>query len=319
MRLDKTELILLGVAVLLAAAGLIAPQWLVFLLTMALAKSMVVQGVVMQMRAGLVTFGQGLYFCIGGFAVGMSGHFLAISDLPTLLLIGVAAAVALAMLLGLLMTRYREIFFAMLSLAFSMILYGMLVKSPALGSTDGFNVKPWTLFGWSPAAGQAPLALFVIIVAVTAVLAVLLHRYGRSSAGAMCEAIRENEVRVEYLGQSPRWVLYMNYVAAAGVSALGGGFMALAAGHIDPEMAYWITSGEFVFIALLGGTAHVAAPIIAAILFAVVRTYAIELVPHSWQMILGVTLLAIIIFLPKGLWSLFGGQARATKAVEAKA
>ena len=81
MRLSKTELILLGVAVLLAAGGVIAPQWLVFLLTMALAKAMVVQGVVMQMRAGLVTFGQGLFFCIGGYAVGMSGHFLDITDL----------------------------------------------------------------------------------------------------------------------------------------------------------------------------------------------------------------------------------------------
>jgi branched-chain amino acid transport system permease protein len=212
------------------------------------------------------------------------------------------------------MTRYREIFFAMLSLAFSMILYGVLVKSSALGSTDGFNVKAWTLFGWSPAAGQGPLVLFMIIVASSTVLAVLLHRYSRSNAGMMCEAIRENEVRVEYLGQSPRWVLYMNYVAAAAVSALGGGFMALSAGHIDPEMAYWITSGEFVFIALLGGTAHVAAPFIAAIVFAVVRTYAIELVPHSWQMILGFTLLAIIVFLPKGLWSLFTGNARRAKA-----
>lgn len=314
MRLSKTELILLGVAVLLAAGGVIAPQWLVFLLTMALAKAMVVQGAVMQMRAGLVTFGQGLFFCIGGYAVGMSGHFLDITDLALLLVIGVGAAVLLAMLLGLLMTRYREIFFAMLSLAFSMILYGVLVKSSALGSTDGFNVKAWTLIGWTPAAGQASLALFIIIVACSGLLAVLLHRYSRSSAGMMCEAIRENEVRVEYLGQSPRWVLYMNYVAAAAVSALGGGFMALSAGHIDPEMAYWITSGEFVFIALLGGTAHVAAPFIAAILFAVVRTYAIELVPHSWQMILGFTLLAIIVFLPKGLWSLFTGQARRAKA-----
>ena len=314
MRLSKTELILLGVAVLLAAGGVIAPHWLVFLMTMALANAMVVQGVVMQMRAGLVTFGQGLFFCIGGYAVGMSGHFLDITDLALLLVIGVGAAVLLAMLLGLLMTRYREIFFAMLSLAFSMILYGVLVKSSALGSTDGFNVKAWTLFGWTPAAGQAPLALFIIIVACSGLLAVLLHRYSRSSAGMMCEAIRENEVRVEYLGQSPRWVLYMNYVAAAAVSALGGGFMALSAGHIDPEMAYWITSGEFVFIALLGGTAHVAAPFIAAILFAVVRTYAIELVPHSWQMILGFTLLAIIVFLPKGLWSLFTGQARRAKA-----
>ncbi|HCF5941223.1 branched-chain amino acid ABC transporter permease [Pseudomonas putida] len=314
MRLDKTELILLAVAALLAAGGWIAPQWLVFLLTMALAKAMVVQGVVMQMRAGLVTFGQGLFFCVGGYAVGMSGHFLNISDLALLLVIGVGAAVLLAMILGLLMTRYREIFFAMLSLAFSMILYGVLVKSSALGSTDGFNVKAWTLFGWSPASGQGPLALFMIIIACSAVLAVLLHRYSRSSAGMMCEAIRENEVRVEYLGQSPRWVLYMNYVAAAAVSALGGGFMALSAGHIDPEMAYWITSGEFVFIALLGGTAHVAAPFIAAIVFAVVRTYAIELVPHSWQMILGFTLLAIIVFLPKGLWSLFTGNARRAKA-----
>ncbi|MFL8988583.1 branched-chain amino acid ABC transporter permease [Pseudomonas sp. QLc11A] len=314
MRMDKTELILLAVAALLAAGGWIAPQWLVFLLTMALAKAMVVQGVVMQMRAGLVTFGQGLFFCVGGYAVGMSGHFLNITDLALLLVIGVGSAVLLAMILGLLMTRYREIFFAMLSLAFSMILYGVLVKSSALGSTDGFNVKAWTLFGWSPAAGQGPLVLFMIIVASSAVLAVLLHRYSRSNAGMMCEAIRENEVRVEYLGQSPRWVLYMNYVAAAAVSALGGGFMALSAGHIDPEMAYWITSGEFVFIALLGGTAHVAAPFIAAIVFAVVRTYAIELVPHSWQMILGFTLLAIIVFLPKGLWSLFTGNARRAKA-----
>ncbi|CAN7461588.1 branched-chain amino acid ABC transporter permease [Pseudomonas sp. LjRoot277] len=314
MRMDKTELILLAVAALLAAGGWIAPQWLVFLLTMALAKAMVVQGVVMQMRAGLVTFGQGLFFCVGGYAVGMSGHFLNITDLVVLLVIGVGVAVLLAMILGLLMTRYREIFFAMLSLAFSMILYGVLVKSSALGSTDGFNVKAWTLFGWSPAAGQGPLVLFMIIVASSTVLAVLLHRYSRSNAGMMCEAIRENEVRVEYLGQSPRWVLYMNYVAAAAVSALGGGFMALSAGHIDPEMAYWITSGEFVFIALLGGTAHVAAPFIAAIVFAVVRTYAIELVPHSWQMILGFTLLAIIVFLPKGLWSLFTGNARRAKA-----
>ncbi|EJD6677587.1 branched-chain amino acid ABC transporter permease [Pseudomonas aeruginosa] len=319
MRLDRTELMVMAVAALLATGGVIAPQWLVFLLTMALAKAMVVQGVVMQMRAGLVTFGQGLFFCIGGYAVGMGGHFLNITDLPLLLLIGVAAAVALAMLLGLLMTRYREIFFAMLSLAFSMILYGMLVKSPLLGSTDGFNVKAWTLFGWRPAPGDAPLALFLVIVAVSGVLAILLHRYSRSSAGAMCEAIRENEVRVEYLGQSPRWLLYMNYVAAAAVSALGGGFIALAAGHIDPEMAYWITSGEFVFIALLGGTAHVAAPFLAAILFSLVRTYAIELVPHSWQMILGCTLLAIIVFLPKGLWSVFRAPLRPAKAEGANA
>lgn len=148
MRLDKTETILLAVAVGLVIAGYLVPSWLMFLLTIALAKALVVQGVVMQMRAGLVSFGQGLFYCVGGYAVGMGGQFLGIQSLPLLLVLGVVTAIALSAVLGLLLTRYRDIFFAMLSLAFSMILYGVLVKSHALGSTDGFNVASWTLFGW---------------------------------------------------------------------------------------------------------------------------------------------------------------------------
>lgn len=306
MRLDKTELGLVGLAVLLLLGGMVAPGWLIFLVTIALAKALVVQGVVMQMKAGLVSFGQGLFYCVGGYAVGMGGPFLGISAGLVLLAIGVVAAVGLAMVLGLLLTRYREIFFAMLSLAFSMILYGVLVKSQELGSTDGFNVNNWTLLGQTIAGGEtATHVVFLLTVVAAAVVAFLLHRYYRSSVGMTCEAIRENEVRVEYLGLSPRWIQYANYVAAAGVSALGGGLTALAAGHVDPDMAYWTTSGEFIFIALLGGTGSVLAPFLAAIVFSLVRTYAIEFVPHAWQMILGFTLLGIVVFLPKGLWSLF--------------
>ncbi|MFH3478265.1 MULTISPECIES: branched-chain amino acid ABC transporter permease [unclassified Xanthobacter] len=307
MRLDKTELALIGLAVVLLLGGLFAaPGWLIFLLTVALAKALVVQGVVMQMKAGLVSFGQGLFYCVGGYAVGMGGQFLGISAGLVLLAIGVVAAVVLAMILGLLMTRYREIYFAMLSLAFSMILYGVLVKSQELGSTDGFNVNSWTLLGQTISGGeQATHAVFVLTVIAAAAVAFFLNRYYRSSVGMTCEAIRENEVRVEYLGLSPRWINYANYVAAAAVSALGGGLTALATGHVDPDMAYWTTSGEFVFIALLGGTGSVFAPFLAAIVFSLVRTYAIEFLPNAWQMILGFTLLGIVVFLPKGLWSLF--------------
>ncbi|MFG1299718.1 branched-chain amino acid ABC transporter permease [Xanthobacter sp. V3C-3] len=306
MRPDKTELALIGLAVALVAGGALAPGWLVFLLTVALAKALVVQGVVMQMKAGLVSFGQGLFYCVGGYAVGMGGPFLGVNAGLALLAIGVVAAVLLAMLLGLLLTRYREIFFAMLSLAFSMILYGVLVKSQELGSTDGFNVTGWTLIGRSIEGGEkATQAVFLLTVIAATAVAFFLNRYYRSSMGMTCEAIRENEVRVEFLGLSPRWIQYANYVVAAAVSALGGGLTALATGHVDPDMAYWTTSGEFVFIALLGGTGSVIAPFLAAIVFALVRTYAIEFLPHAWQMILGFTLLGIVVFLPKGLWSLF--------------
>lgn len=317
MRLDRTELLLLGAGLVLALGAFVLPGWLTFLLTIAFAKALVIQGVVIQMRAGLVSFGQGLFFCIGGYVVGMGGHMAGISDVFALLALAIAAAVVVAMVLGLLLTRYREIFFAMLTLAFSMILYGILAKSQSLGSTDGFNIGHSTAFGWDPKGG-AKLWLYVLTCGLAAVAAVVLHRFSKSGIGSICEAIRENEVRVEYLGVSPRWTLYATYVVAAAVSALGGGLTGLATGHVDPDMAYWTTSGEFVFIALLGGTGHVAAPFLAATLFAFVRTYAIEFVPHSWQMILGFVLLGVIVFLPKGLWSLFTRTSATPATPEAR-
>ncbi len=69
-------------------------------------------------------------------------------------------------------------------------------------------------------------------------------------------------------------------------------------------MAYWTTSGEFVFVALLGGTMNVIAPFIASILFEFIHMYAYDISPYTWQIILGTILLLIIIFLPRGLWSL---------------
>lgn len=304
MRFDKTHGGLLAITIALVAAGFVAPYWLTFLLMLALAKGLVVQGVVIQMRTGLVSFGQGLFFCIGGYAVGIASNRLGITDAFVQLALAATVSLAVAAVLGLLMARYRDIFFAMLSLALSMILFGLLVKNQALGSTDGFNVAAQSYLGWVPAPGQQKLVSYLLTVVVAGIAAQLIHRYMASGVGQISEAIRENEIRVEYLGLSPRWLIYGNYLVAAAISAVGGALTAFATGHVDPEMAFWTTSGEFVFIALLGGVTHVAAPFIAAVLFAVVRTYALEFTPNTWQMILGVVLLAIIIFLPKGLWSL---------------
>ena len=305
MKADRTELSLIGVAIAVAIAAQFSPNWLVFTLTLAISTGLVVMGVVMLMRAGLVSFGQGLFYCLGGYAVGLGGRFLGITDALVLIGLGVVATVAIAMILGLLVTRYREIFFAMLSLAFSMILYGILVKSHGLGSTDGFGVVDWTLLWFDSETSDGANMALMLAIAVALVVALFLNRYFKSSIGLACEAIRENEVRVEYMGISRQQILYINYVIAAAIGSVGGSMTALAAGHVDPTMAYWTISGEFVFIAILGGTGHVAAPFIAALIFTLVRTYAIELAPNAWQMILGIVLLLIILFLPKGIWSLF--------------
>jgi branched-chain amino acid transport system permease protein len=312
--ISVTELALLLAAALFAVAAWAVPAWLVFLLTLALAKALVVLGVVIQMRAGLVSFGQALFYCIGGYGVGLASQMLDINDAFALLALGTTAAIMFALACGWLLTRYRGIFYAMLTLALSMILYGVLVKSSALGSTDGFNVATPSYLGWVPEGDARKRAIYLLTVLVAAVVALGFHRFMVSSLGRVTEAVRENEIRVEFLGLSPQVVLFANYVVAAGVSALGGGLTALASGHIDPDMALWTTSGEFVFIAILGGTGHVAAPFIGAITFSVIRTFAIQEAPHTWQMTLGVVLLALILFLPKGLWSLV---ARARRRVAA--
>jgi ABC-type branched-subunit amino acid transport system permease subunit len=299
----RTEAGLAIAALALAPAGWVGPEWLPFLLMIACAKALVVAGVALQMRAGLVSFGQALYYCVGGYAAGLASRHLGISDAFALLGIGVLVSVAIAALCGLMVARYREIFYAMLSMALSMILYGVLVKSTVLGSTDGFNVPSPSYLGFVPEPAHAKRDAFLLTLGVGLCAALLCHRMMRSRFGRLTEALRENEIRVDFLGVSPFSLVYLNYLFAAALSALGGGLVAVATGHVDPEMAFWATSGEFVFMALLGGTAHIAAPFIAAFVFSTVRTFAIQEMPNVWQMTLGSVLLVVILFLPRGLWS----------------
>lgn len=295
----------LAALLVMTAAGFVLPQWAVFQLTLAFAKGLVVLGLMVLWRAGLVSFGQALYYCLGGYTVGLCGRYFGWSDGLLLITLGTMVSLAVAVLLGFIISRYREIFFAMLSMAFSMILYGVLVKSEALGSTDGFNVVSTTLFGWAPHDAQIGLTNYYLSLGAVVVAAVLVRAFLHSTLGHLATAIRDNEIRVEYLGVSARAVIHTKYVIAAGLAGAGGGLSALAVGHIDPDaMAYWSISGEFVFVTILSGSGNVLAPFVGSALFQFLRSYAFEYSPYTWQLVLGTTLLLLILFLPNGIWSL---------------
>src|SRR4051812_33545464 len=147
------------VVLALAAAAPSLPPWLVSLATISLANALVVLGLVILWRAGLVPFGQALYYAIGAYAVALLGRYTGQTDIFLMLLAGAVSAGLVAFLVGFLLARYREIFFAMLSLAISMILYGVLVKTETLGSTDGFHVATPTFLGHAP-GGRLGLWLF---------------------------------------------------------------------------------------------------------------------------------------------------------------
>src|SRR5512139_251327 len=202
MSRDRTRPILAAACAALLVAAPLAPQSLVFLLAIALAKGLVVLGLVLLMRTGLVSFGQGLYFGLGAYAAALLAHRAGLTDAALMIAAGTACAAAVAAILGLLLARYREIFFAMLSLAFSMILYGLLVKSSALGSTDGFNLHARSFAGIALAAGSERRVFYAVAVLLVFCVAWLLHRYLASHWGRVSAAIRDNELRVEYLGAS---------------------------------------------------------------------------------------------------------------------
>src|SRR5213596_2775853 len=309
--LPQAELFVIYLVMAMVVFGQFLPQWTLFLVTVALAKGLVVLGLMILLRCGLVSFGQALYYCIGAYAAGMLGRLFGASDVFTLMLAGMAAAGLVGFVLGFLLARYRSIFFGLLSLAVSMILYGLLVKTEALGSTDGFHVLPSTLFGLRPADAWVRYTVLAVALLVAFIAALLVHRYLGTPLGRLASAIKDNEIRVEYMGASARHAIHVKYVIAAALAGLGGALAATTVGHIDPEMAYWTTSGEFIFITILAGTGNVIAPFLGALVFGVIQTVAFGISPNTWQMVLGGSLLVVIVFLPNGLWSLFRGRKAA--------
>jgi len=297
-----TSLLLLT---LFGGLGLVLPEWVIFLMALALAKGLVVLSVVLLMRAGLVSFGQGLFYAAAAYAVGFAINRWGIGEATVLLSIGVMASIALAALIGVVIARYREIFFGMLSLAFSMAFYGVLVKAyDVTGGSDGMGIAPPTIFGLVIPPERLRLTVYYLVLICVAIMLYLLYRYIQSPLGTLIRAIRDNEVRVAYLGGSVHRAIYLTYVLAAGLGGLGGVLVAINVGHVDPELAYWTTSGEFVFVALLGGTGSVFAPLVGAVAYELVKSYAFKFSPYTWQMTLGILMLGIIFLLPGGLWSL---------------
>src|SRR5437899_12187310 len=108
------------------------------------------------------------------------------------------------------------------------------------------------------------------------------------------------------MGASVRQATYCSYIVAGVMASVGGVLAGFSVGHIVLKMSFWTQSGEFVFVALLGGTGSVLAPVAGSIVFEFVRNYAFKYSPYIWQMTLGIVLLGIIFLLPGGRGRLTG-------------
>jgi branched-chain amino acid transport system permease protein len=296
-------------ALLIAAVALgpVLDPTLQVLLTLALAKGLAVLGIVVLLQAGQVSFGHALFFSVAAYIAAFIGHGFADGELVITLVAGTLGALLMGLVVGLFVVRYRYIFFGMLNLAVSMIFYSVLEKFYYVtGGADGMQVPRPTVFGMALEREGFETILFYTTLVLCVAAAYGTHLFLNSPIGNMMRAIKTNEVRLEYLGVSARRVLLVGYGLSAALGGLGGALMAVAQGIVTPEYAYWIRSGEFVFIAILGGAGSVGGAFVGALIYEAVRTYAAAFAADFWQMILGIVLLVVILYKPGGVvgaWS----------------
>jgi branched-chain amino acid transport system permease protein len=272
------------------------------LLLMSMSIALCAIGLLILLRAGQVSFGHALYFAIGAYVVAF-GSRAGGMDLWVLLGLALICSVAAGALLGIILVRYRGIFYGMLNLAFSMLGYTVFLRAYSYtGGSDGVSVVSPSILGFSLDAYEFGWGLYYCAVALLALVFWIVHRYLHSPMGAALGAIKTNEVRLEYLGVSAYRVMFVAHVSAAGLAGLGGGLVALSTGHVTPDLAYWSLSAEFVFVAVLGGTANVVGALIGAVSFELIRGFASIYVGNAWQLILGTVLVFVVLFAPRGLW-----------------
>ena len=294
--------------VALALIPPLAPS-LQVLMTLALVKGIAVLGVTTLLRAGQVSFGHALFFGISAYAAA----FLAATpfdDLVLLLIAGILAGVVAGVLVGLFVSRYRGIFFAMLNLAFSMIFWSILEKFYYLtGGADGLRLPRPTVLGIEMERGPYEDVLYYLALGLALLLGWFVIRFLSSPVGQLYQTIKTNETRLEYLGVSPRAALLKGYVLSAALCGAGGVLMAAAQGIVTPSYAYWVRSGEMVFIAVLGGAGSVPGAFAGSIAYELVRSYAAAFAADIWQLVLGAFLLVIILFAPGGLIGIYNSIA----------
>ncbi|CAM4178780.1 Branched-chain amino acid ABC transporter permease [Bordetella tumbae] len=276
-------------------------SWTITPIVIGLTYAIAALGVSIMARAGQVSFGHAMYACISAYTVAFLARAMPGADALLLILAGVVASFAAALVVGSFVVRYRGIFFGMLNLALSMVLFALLGKLYHLtGGSDGLRIVRPTLFGLVMERAAFERGLLVLTLVLSLLLAWWVQRYFRSGSGQALSAIKTNETRIEYLGFSAYLIMWKGYLLSAVVVGVSGALLALMQGLVTPELGSWLRSGEFVFITILGGAGHAAGAFLGAAAFEFVKLASAAYFPGLWQFLLGLTLILVIFIFPTG-------------------
>lgn len=255
---------------------------------------------------GLLSFGHSAYFGLGAYAVAFMVKYWHATSMEAFLVGGLAATLLITAGFGVVCVRYTRIFFAILTLALSQVLWSLAFKFFwVTGGTDGLRIPtPLLLSGWIEAPKNKIHFLshtyYYYVLAVFCLCVGLMWVIVHSPFGQALQAIRDNETRAAFVGvrvQRYRWIAFLISGAFTGVAGI---LWAPLNGLTTPDILYWPFSGEIVFLTVLGGFHSFAGPIVGAVVFNYLKSYAVGLTVY-WQLLLGTVLIVLVLALPTGI------------------
>jgi branched-chain amino acid transport system permease protein len=252
---------------------------------------------------GMVSLGHAAFVGAGAYTVAMlmpAGIVSAWLLWPAALII----AGFLAFLIGAVSLRTRGVYFIMITLAFAQMAYYLVLSLRVLGSDDGLTLSIRPSLGLVDLRSDVTfyyVALAILLAALAATRAWL-----NAPAGRALQGIRDNETRMEALGFATYRLKLLVFVIAGACAGLGGGLLASLNGLVGPNLLHWTQSGSLMIMVILGGTGRLLGGAAGAAVLLIAEEAIAEHTIH-WPLAIGVVLLAVVLFAPRGL---LGGRAR---------
>jgi len=255
---------------------------------------------------GLLSFGHSAFFGAGAYAAAFLVKYGGVRSMEAFVVAGVLASLVVAALIGSVCVRYTRIFFGILALALSQVLWSLAMKFFwVTGGTDGLRVPTPTLLGvlGAPGADKTTFLatryyyyVLVVFAIATAVMWVIVH----SPFGKALQAIRDNETRAEFVGVQVRRYRYVAFLVSGAFTGLAGALWVPLNGLTTPDILYWPFSGRIVFMVVLGGFRTFWGPIVGAFVYNYLEVWAVGATVY-WQLVLGVILVTLVLAMPTGL------------------
>jgi len=253
---------------------------------------------------GMISFGHAAYLGVGAYAVGVLAYY-GISDGFLQFAAAIAASALIALVIGAISIRTSGVYFIMITLAFTQMLYYLGISIEEFGGDDGMRLAARSQFAGVLDLGS-PTPFYYFVLALLAAFLYLVHRLVNSRFGMVIRAAKSNEARTRAVGFSPYPYRLAAFVIAGAMCGVAGALLANHTAYITPEFMNWTRSGEIMFMVILGGMATSAGPVLGAIALLVLEDLLTGWTEH-WQLFLGLLLLASVLFFRRGLAGLLPG------------